>query len=240
MSKQVNRKGAKWSSGGIKKMTYEDRWGQERLLPSYLYHDHRGSTAIRITTLILALIGGEMSPQRSLKPRVSGPIWSHTDRDIQGWTLALRDATAKNVHMYMYSVHVQKIQWRRSWTVPSKSRWHLTFSWTLGKKSMQSLLLCSRNIIITAEARCKEHIGPDGKSFRKERELRWELIIWMFHTTSSLFTLWLGSCLDVMILFHVRDPTVIYNDLGKTRPPCVPSFPLSFRAQTHTHAHTHT
>lgn len=66
------------------KMTYEDRWGQERLLPSYLHHDHPRATAIRITTLILVLIGGEMSPQRSLKPRVSAHTWSHVNRDIQG------------------------------------------------------------------------------------------------------------------------------------------------------------
>lgn len=46
-----------------------------------------------------------------------------------------------------------------------------------------------------------------------------------------------------MIPFRVRDPlqySRIYSDLGKTRPPCVPPFPLSFRTHTHPRTHTHT
>lgn len=80
MVKQVNRS----KTQGGKQMTYEDRRRQERLLPSYLHHDHPGATALRTATLFLAVIGGGMPPQRSVKSRVSGPIWSHTNGDTQG------------------------------------------------------------------------------------------------------------------------------------------------------------
>lgn len=45
------------------RMTYEERGGQEKLLPSSLHHDHLGAAAPRAVAIFLALIGGEMPPQ---------------------------------------------------------------------------------------------------------------------------------------------------------------------------------
>lgn len=91
MVKQVHGKKCKVKYKRDKK---NNLFGQERLLPSCLHHDHPGATALKTATVFLALIRGEMPPQRSVKSRVSGPIWSHTNRDIHGWPSALRDATA--------------------------------------------------------------------------------------------------------------------------------------------------
>ena len=44
-------------------MTYEERRGQEELLPSSLHHDHPGAAAPGAHSVFLALIGGEMPPR---------------------------------------------------------------------------------------------------------------------------------------------------------------------------------
>lgn len=44
-------------------MTYEERGGQEKLLPSSLHHDHPGAPTLGADAVFLALIGGEMPPR---------------------------------------------------------------------------------------------------------------------------------------------------------------------------------
>lgn len=68
MVKQVHRKRAKYKR--VKKKLL----GKERLLLSYLHHDHAGATALTTARVFLAPIRGEMPPQRSGKSRVAVPI----------------------------------------------------------------------------------------------------------------------------------------------------------------------
>lgn len=103
-------------------MTYEERGGQEKLLPSSFHHDHPGGAALRTVAVFLALIGGEMpprGPQGSLRSR-EGAVQrfpTHPEPRRQGHPgLTPGPAAHHSQGQRALSVHMWRIQCRQSWT----------------------------------------------------------------------------------------------------------------------------